>query len=116
MKRLVSPCKLFYASPFFIGFWAGGKWTGFIEVPSLTCHSALVGAAVMVILAPVPGYFGSLFQSVEVEKMKKVRLFRFKYVSRIYVHRPMLGCNSSVNVRQNSVIRRTFSGAELIQP
>ncbi|KIJ68811.1 hypothetical protein HYDPIDRAFT_81693, partial [Hydnomerulius pinastri MD-312] len=33
--------------------------------------SALVGAVAMVVLFPVPGYIGSLFQSVEVEKMKK---------------------------------------------
>ncbi|KAG9314746.1 P-loop containing nucleoside triphosphate hydrolase protein [Chiua virens] len=32
--------------------------------------SALVGAAAMMCLVPVPGYVGSLFQSVEVEKMK----------------------------------------------
>ncbi|KAG9314718.1 hypothetical protein JVU11DRAFT_5527 [Chiua virens] len=32
--------------------------------------SALVGAAAMMCLVPVPGYVGSLFQGVEVEKMK----------------------------------------------
>ncbi|KAF8557389.1 P-loop containing nucleoside triphosphate hydrolase protein [Imleria badia] len=53
------------------GFWAGGELNGSIKVSSLTWRSALVGAAAMVVLAPVPGYFGSLFQSAEVEKMKK---------------------------------------------
>lgn len=32
------------------------------------------------VLILIPGYVSTLFQNVEVEKMKKVRLFRFKYV------------------------------------
>lgn len=34
----------------------------------------------MVVLFPVPGYITSLFQGVEAEKMKKVRLFQFEHV------------------------------------
>ena len=84
-----------------MSFLVGGE-PGYLVPNMYLCiqllNSALVGLAVMIMTFPLPGYVAKLLQSVQQERMKKVREFLSAVVDVNIGPRPMLVFNLLLRV------------------
>ena len=79
-----------------MSFLVGGE-LGYLVLNMYLCikllNSALVGLAVMIMTFPLPGYVAKLLQSMQQERMKKVREILSAAIVINVVTRPMLVFN-----------------------